>query len=62
MNSPDANDSLAKLYLRPGEMFCPFIAAFANQQMYKHANLDSQKKQLIVKLILRILLKFTPQN
>lgn len=60
MNAPAASDFLTKLYLRPGEMICSLIEVFANQEMYKHANLDSQRKQLRVELILRTLFKFTP--
>lgn len=62
INSPHASELLTKLYLRPEEIICSLIEAFANQEMYKHANVDSQKKQLQAKLVLRTLFKFTSQN
>ena len=49
MNYPDASGLLVKLYLRPGEIICPLII------VHKHMNLDSHRKQLLVKLILRTL-------
>ena len=49
MNYPNASNLLVKLYLRPEEMICPLIT------VHKHMNLDSQRKQLLVKLMLRTL-------